>query len=283
MSDGIKFDGVEVIVWRDNGDDTGMFGSPEDLQSRIKWEAGKIHSSLRTGGEVLVVIGGSTFVVGGAVAWSGGGAGLAVGGAAIAGVGALAMWLGSLLERVWRDPAQSDFAAPTHISPMPARLDPVTAAANPELSALVGSLGRACGLAQALLEAMERQHGAAEAGDDDWARRHGLAVESLTSALGARLLTASSLMEELSDDAALDLRASHQQMVDGLAALTTEPTREQTVPDLAAAGFTQTEWLVEVLGQLQPARLPARASTHQALGRMAMTTHRTGMQLLERG
>lgn len=41
-------------------------------------------------------------------------------------------------------------AGPTHISPMPARLDPVTAAANPELSALVGSLSRACGLAQAL-------------------------------------------------------------------------------------------------------------------------------------
>jgi len=276
-------EGIEIIVWGDNGDDTGMFGTPEDLQSRIKWEAGKIHSSLRTGGEVLVVIGGSTFVVGGAVAWSGGGAGVAVGGAAIAGVGGLAMWLGSLLEQVWHDPPQPDFARPTRISPMPVRLDATTAEANRELSALVGSLGRAAGLAQGLLDATERQQGAVAAGDAEWARRHGLAVESLTSALGARLLTASSLMEELSDDAALDVRASHQEMVDGLAALTSEPTRAQTIPDLTAAGFTQADWLVEVLQQLQPARLPARASTQQALGRMAMTTHRTGMRLLERG
>jgi len=33
----------------------------------------------------------------------------------------------------------------------------------------------------------------------------------------------------------------------------------------------------------QPARLPARGSIDQALSRMAMTTKRTGMQLLERG
>ena len=56
---------IEIIVWADNDDDTGMFGTPEDLQSRLKWEAGKIHSSLRTGGEVLVGLGGATFLVGG--------------------------------------------------------------------------------------------------------------------------------------------------------------------------------------------------------------------------
>ena len=274
---------IEIIVFADNDDDTGMFGTPADLQSRLKWEAGKVHSSLRTGGEVLVVIGGTTLLVGGGVAWTGGGAGVAVGGAAIATVGGLAAWLGSLLESVWRDPPQQDFARPSVLSPMPVRLDPATAAAEPELSALVGSLGRASGLAEGLRDAMERQQGAAAAGDADWARRHGLAVEALTSALGARLLTASSLMEELSDDPALDLRASHQQMVDALTALTTEPSRSQALGALTGAGFTQTDWLVDHLGTLQPARLPARASVHQALGRMAMTTRRTGMQLLERG
>lgn len=274
---------IEIIVWGDNDDDTGMFGTPEDLTSRLKWEAGKVHSSLRSGGEVLVVIGGATFLVGGAVAWSGGGAGVAVGGAAIATVGGLAMWLGSILESVWRDPPQADFARPVLLSPMPTRVDEATAAAEPELAALVGTLGRAAGLGQALLDATERGQGAAAAGDADWVRRHALAVESLTSALGARMLTASSLMEELSDDPALGLRASHQEMVDGLAALTSEPGRSETIPDLAAAGFTQTDWLVEHLTGLQPARLPARASAHQALSRMAMTTRRTGTQLLERG
>ena len=131
--------------------------------------------------------------------------------------------------------------------------------------------------------AATRRQGAAAAGDTDWARRHAIAVESLTSALGARLLTASSLMEELSQDPSMDLRANHQQMVDGLTALTTEPGRAQTIPDLTSAGFTETQWLLDHLLRLQPARLPARASTHQALSRMAMTTRRTGMQLLERG
>ena len=56
---------IEIIVFADNDDDTGMFGAPADLTSRLKWEAGKIHSSLRTGGEVLVVIGGTTLLVGG--------------------------------------------------------------------------------------------------------------------------------------------------------------------------------------------------------------------------
>jgi hypothetical protein len=274
---------IEIIVFADNEDDTGMFGTPADLQSRLKWEAGKVHSSLRTGGEVLVVIGGTTLLVGGGVAWTGGGAGVAVGGAAIATVGGLAMWLGSLLESVWRDPPQADYARPPVVSSMPVRLDAATAAAEPELSALVGSLGRATGLAEGLRDAMERQQGATAAGDDGWARRHGLAVEALTSALGARLITASSLMEELSDDSALDLRASHRQMVDALAHLTTEPSRADALRAMDAAGFTQTDWLVEHLSALQPARLPARASVHQALGRMAMTTRRTGTQLLERG
>ncbi len=274
---------IEIIVWEDNDDDTGMFGTPADLQSRLKWEAGKIHSSLRTGGEVLVVIGGTTLLVGGGVAWTGGGAGVAVGGAAIATVGGLAMWLGSILESVWRDPPQHDFARPAVITPMPVRLDAATAAAEPELSALVGTLGRAAGLAQGVLDAMERGQGAAADGDSSWVRRHALAAESLTSALGARLITASSLMEELSDDPALGLRASHQQMVDALRALTSEPTRARAMGDLEAAGFTETGWLTSHLDSLQPARVPARASTHQALSRMAMTTKRTGMQLLERG
>ena len=253
---------IEIIVWEDNDDDTGMFGTAEDLSSRVKWEAGKIHSSLRTGGEVLVVIGGSTLIVGGGVAWTGGGAGVAVGGAAIATVGGLAAWLGSILESVWRDPPQDDFARPTAISPMPVRLDAETATAQPELSALVGTLGRASGLAQGMLDAMEREQGAAMAGDLQWVRRHAVAVESLTSALGARLLTASSLMEELADDPALGLRASHQQMVDALRLLTTDPSRAQAMGDLAAAGFTETPWLAAHLDELQPARLPpVRPST----------------------
>lgn len=274
---------IEIIVWEDNDDDTGMFGTAEDLKSRLKWEAGKTHSSLRTGGEVLVVIGGTTLLVGGGVAWTGGGAGVAVGGAAIATVGGLAAWLGSILESVWRDPARDDFSRPTVVSPMPVRLDAATAAAEPELSALVGTLGRAAGLAQGVLDAMEREQGASMANDLEWVRRHAMAVESLTSALGARLLTASSLMEELAADPAFGLRASHQQMVDALRALTTDPTREQAMGDLAAAGFTETDWLSAHLDELQPARLPARASINQALSRMAMTTKRTGMQLLERG
>jgi hypothetical protein len=274
---------IEIIVWDDNDDDTGMFGTAEDLKSRVKWEAGKIHSSLRTGGEVLVVIGGTTLTVGGGVAWTGGGAGVAVGGAAVATVGGLATWLGSILESIWRDPPQDDFARPAIISPMPVRLDAETAAAEPELSALVGTLGRAAGLAQGVLDAMEREQGASMAGDLQWVRRHAVAVESLTSALGARLLTASSLMQELSDDPALGLRASHQQMVDALRMLTSEPTRSQAMGDLTAAGFTKSEWLAAHLDELQPARLPARASINQALSRMAMTTKRTGMQLLERG
>lgn len=274
---------IEIIVFSDNDDDTGMFGTADDLKSRLKWEAGKTHSSLRTGGEVLVVIGGTTLLAGGGVAWTGGGAGVAVGGSAIATVGGLATWLGSILESVWRDSAQDDFAMPAVVSPMPVRLDAATAAAEPELSALVGTLGRAAGLAQGVLDAMERGQGASTAGDLQWVRRHAMAVESLTSALGARLLTASSLMEELADDPALSLRASHQQMVDALHALTTDPTRAQAMGDLAAAGFTQTEWLAAHLDELQPARLPARTSINQALSRMAMTTKRTGMQLLERG
>jgi hypothetical protein len=274
---------VEIIVFADNGDDTGMFGAPADLTSRLKWEAGKIHSSLRTGGEVLVVIGGTTLLVGGGAAWTGGGAGVAVTGASVATVGGLAMWLGSLLESVWKDPAQADFARPAVIEPMPVHLDEATAQAEPELSALVGTLGRACGLAQGLLDAMERHQGAHEAGDETWARRHALAAEQLVSALGARLLTASSLMEELSADPALGLRASHQQMVDSLRLVTQEPHRSQMAGDLQAAGFTQTDWLMAHLDELQPARVPARASTHQALSRMAMTANRTGMQLLERG
>jgi hypothetical protein len=107
--------------------------------------------------------------------------------------------------------------------------------------------------------------------------------QSLTSALGARLITASSLMDELADDPALGLRASHQQMVVALGALTTEPTRGQALGHLTAAGFTRADWLGQHMDDLQPARLPARASIHQALGRMAMTTRRTGTQLLERG
>lgn len=275
--------GIEIVVFADNSDDTGMFGTPADLQSRIKWEAGKVHSSLRTGGEVLVVIGGTTLLVGGGVAWTGGGAGVAVGGAAIATVGGLAMWLGSMLESVWRDPPQGDFARPTVLSPMPVRLPPATVEAEPELSALVGCLGRAAGLAEGLRDALERQQGAAAAGDEGWVRRHALAAESLTSALGARLITASSLMDELSDEPAVGLRASHQQMVDALGALTTDPTRTQAMDDLSRAGFTRSNWLDEHLQALQPARVPARASVHQALSRMAMTTRRTGSQLLERG
>lgn len=274
---------VEIIVFADNDDDTGMFGTPADLQSRVKWEAGKIHSSLRTGGEVLVVIGGTTLLVGGGVAWSGGGAGVAVGGAAIATVGGLVMWLGSLLESVWRDPAQHDYARPPTVAPMPTRLDALTAAGEPELAALVGTLGRAAGLAQGLLDALERQQGAAQAHDETWVRRHSLAVESLTSALGARLLTASALMEELSADPALGLRGSHQQMVDALRMVTSEPTRSSVRADLESAGFTRADWLLAHLDELQPARVPASASTHQALSRIAMTTRRTGMQLLERG
>ena len=90
-------------------------------------------------------------------------------------------------------------------------------------------------------------------------------------------------MEELTDDPALALRASHQQRVDALRAPTSEPTRARAMGDLEAAGFTETGWLTSHLDSLQPARVPARASTHQALSRMAMTTKRTGMQLLERG
>jgi len=274
---------VEIIVWVDNEDDTGTFGTPDDLQSRLKWEAGKVHSSLRTGGEVLVVIGGTTVLAGGGVAWTGGGAGVAVGGSAIATVGGLSMWLGSLLEGIWRAPAQDDFAQATVVSAMPVRLDPATAEAEPELSALVGSLGRAAGLAQALLGALSRAQGAAAAGDDVWLRRHSLAMESLTSALGARLLTASSLMDELSDDPATGLRASHQQMVEALGSLTTGESSQRAMSALADCGFTETPWMLDHLLALQPARLPAQASTHQALSRMAMTTRRTGMQLLERG
>ncbi|MGB9375367.1 MAG: hypothetical protein WCA82_14550 [Jiangellales bacterium] len=274
---------VEIIVWVDNEDDTGTFGTSDDLQSRLKWEAGKIHSSLRTGGEVLVVIGGATVLAGGGVAWTGGGAGVAVGGSAIATVGGLSMWLGSLLESVWRAPAQDDFAQAPVVSPMPVRLDPATAEAEPELSALVGSLGRAAGLAQALLDSLERGQGAAAAGDDVWVRRHSLAMESLTSALGARLLTASSLMDELAADPATGLRASHQQMVEALGALTTGERSQRAMGALAECGFTETSWLLDHLLALQPARLPAQASTHQALSRMAMTARRTGMQLLERG
>lgn len=274
---------VEIIVIADNSDDTGMFGTPADLHSRVKWEAGKVHSSLRTGGEVLVVIGGTTLLAGGGVAWTGGGAGVAVGGAAIATVGGLAMWLGSLLEAVWRDPPRDDFDRATVVSPMPVRLDEATAATQPELAALVGCLGRAAALTEGLLGALERQQGAQAAGDEEWVRRHALAAESLTSALGARLITASSLMDELSDEPALGLRASHQQMVDALGALTTEPTRSDALGLLATAGFTRSDWLGRHMDDLQPARLPARASIHQALGRMAMTTRRTGTQLLERG
>ena len=274
---------VEIIVIADNSDDTGMFGTPADLQSRVKWEAGKVHSSLRTGGEVLVVIGGTTLLVGGGVAWTGGGAGVAVGGAAIATVGGLAMWLGSLLEAVWRDPPRGDYDRATVVSPMPVRLDEATTAAQPELAALVGCLGRAAALTEGLLASLERQQGAESAGDQDWVRRHAYAAESLTSALGARLITASSLMDELSDDPALGLRASHQQMVDALGALTTEPTRSEALGHLASAGFSRSDWLGGHMDDLQPARLPARASIHQALGRMAMTTRRPGTQLLERG
>lgn len=230
---GEEDDIINIVVV---GKKTGGGGTGGDIGTSVKMAAAQAQWVLQRGGEILVVIGGVAMVVGGVSAWTGGGAGAFVAGSRAFGIGAAAYWVGSLLEEIVRDPPQPLYKRPVRLIPASMGLDLAGEAGSP-MDRMAHHFSHLCVLAPNMLDAMERQGGAVQAQDDDWAARWADTMSSLHGLMLARYQGLANALQDLADLNLPSHTISREQMAEGLKLLQSAKGRKEVEDALLGQGF----------------------------------------------